>query len=213
MSGEWARDAEDAVAMAFGRGRSATDQPELDRVVAEAFGSRASEPAAPSLEADLVAAGYSESGARYVMENLAMGWAPERAVAPTFDSQVQAGRVASLVTERGLEVLASHGHATVAPAAVEEAGGEAGASRVEEARSRLVEAHRAAWPKSSPRASEIYAEAAVKVRLESAARNGWSTDQIVEALDAQARGEAQRAREARQALAESKRRTIREAGR
>lgn len=167
--------------------------------IARAFGR--TPPADEGLLRELEEAGYTASGARGVLQRLADGFDVETALSGTWTG-FQMGRAAPLVESRAREVLQRHGSLPSTGAAPSTVAPSPGDARITAARVRVFEAHRRAWPRSDARAAEIYADAAVKVRLESAARNGWSIDQIVEALDAQAAAEGEKAAEARRLLTE-----------
>lgn len=168
----------EAVAAAFGRpSPSVTD---VDRVAAEAFGRPVA--ADQALERDLVECGYTPAGARWVVSWMNDFGTTEGALSGGV-SGVAAGSVPGLVAERGMAVLRRHGRVTEGTQAGTSGAGTS--SAVSEAADRLSSAYRSMNP-SFPRSSgETYARAATEALKERSTREGWSEQQLVEALDRQ----------------------------
>lgn len=171
----------EAVATAFGISRSggsrAASSGVAEQAVATAFGRTTS--ADEALLADLQEAGYTAAGARGVLSRLADGFSADAAVHDAFGSAVQPGRVAQLVYERGVGVLQRHGRIVQEVAAPVKSGAAV------EARDRLAKAYRSVYPSFPAWGAEKYADSAAEAVQERSIRQGWSEQQVAEALDRQ----------------------------
>lgn len=179
MSGVDESAVSEAVAAAFGR--SAPSVEEWDRLAWDAFGRRGSGDAA--LIRDLQECGYTERGARWVLSFVNDLGYDDGVLTGGLDG-LAPGTVREEAYERARGVLRRHGRAE-AVEAIRRAGPSAAVS---DARDQLATAYAATAPGARRELAERYADAAVKQCLESAARAGWSEQQVLELLSKQRAG-------------------------